>query len=90
MSVFHRVDDLDSMPVGRLVPLMVRLPIYDGAVRFATQNEHTEQTAQGPQDTQPAPSLTADQLQALNTNPLYGPMQGQTVGLFDVVKVPAE
>lgn len=89
MSVFHRVDDIEAIPVSRLVPLMVRLQVYDGAVRFAARQPEVA-SRRNPEPVTSGPALTADQLQALNANPLYGPMQGQTVGLFDVVKVPAE
>lgn len=89
MSVFHRVDDIDSMSMARLVPLMVRLPVYDGAVRFALRNEPGESTSTPHEQVAPSVAPTAHQLQAMNSNPLYGPMQGQMVGMFDVVTVPA-
>lgn len=92
MSVFHRVDDIEQIPVARLVPLMVRLPLYGGAVRFAAQHGDTELPRRAkpePQVSEPASALSADQLQAMNGSALYGPIQGQQVGMFEVVKVPA-
>jgi hypothetical protein len=89
MSVFHRVDDIESIPVARLVPLMVRLPVYDGAVQFAIRNEPERGVETRIEPTEPIQPATTDQLQAMNSNPLYGPMQGQMVGMFDVVTVPA-
>jgi hypothetical protein len=89
MSVFHRVDDIESIPVARLVPLMVRLPVYDGAVRFAIRNEPAELSTPASNEPEPAIAPSADQLQAMNHNPLYGPLSGQMVGMFEVSKVPA-
>jgi len=89
--MFHRVDDLELMAASRAAPLMMRLPVYDGAVRFAVHYDNAPENHEQPSSEPDEPSVapTADQLQAMNTNPLYGPLPGQTVGLFDVVKVPA-
>lgn len=86
MSRYHRVDHIETLPASRLVPLMVRLPVYDGAVAFAIRQEPTQLA---PVEPEPAPALSANQLQAMNSSALYGPMAGQTVGLFEVSTVPA-
>lgn len=33
LSVFHRIDDMDSMPAPRFWSFATRLPFYDGAMR---------------------------------------------------------
>jgi hypothetical protein len=86
MSVFHRVDNLEAMRADRFVALMRRLPIYDGAVRHAAIEASEQVTHEIPE---PAPALSAEQLQRMNSNALYGPMAGQQVGMFEVVQVPA-
>lgn len=43
MSVYHRVDDIMSMPSGRFFKLAKRLPSYQGALYHSiirTQNEN--------------------------------------------------
>lgn len=85
MSRYHRVDHIETLPASRLVRLMVRLPVYGGAVAFTIRQEPTEPAQSAPE---PAPALTANQLQAMNSSALYGPMAGQTVGLFEVTTVP--
>ncbi|MFB9924876.1 hypothetical protein ACFORO_25910 [Amycolatopsis halotolerans] len=93
MSVFHRVDELDQLPVSVFLPRMVRLPVYDGAVRHALRLE-AEGTAgssefvpgqAGYQDE--APSVIAhsrDQLAALNQTREYGPRGVNEAGVFDL------
>ncbi|MEV8610112.1 hypothetical protein AB0383_19670 [Amycolatopsis sp. NPDC051373] len=90
MSVFHRVDELDQLPAAVFLPRMVRLPVYDGAVRHAlrcdAEQPPTARTAPAPRQ---APSVTAHsraELAALNQSSLYGPLPaaGQAVGIFDM------
>lgn len=39
MSVFHRVDDIESLPAPRFWSFASRLPCYDGAVRAMARIE---------------------------------------------------
>lgn len=40
MSVFHRVDDIYSMPGPRFFRLAARLPAYEGVMRLRLMEEH--------------------------------------------------
>ncbi|WP_328448989.1 hypothetical protein [Amycolatopsis sp. NBC_00438] len=93
MSVFHRVDELDQLPAAVFLPRMVRLALYDGAVRHAMRRA-AEQPAAAPQT--PAQSVrpaavpaapvrahTADELKALNRTREYGPLGVNQAGVFD-------
>jgi hypothetical protein len=87
MSVFHRVDELDALPAAVFLPRMVRLPLYDGAVRHALRREAEQPTPTPARATRPAEPVeahTRDQLAAMNQTREYGPMAGQSVGVFDV------
>lgn len=57
LSVFHRVDDMDSMPALRFLAFVERLAHYDGAIRHgaivAGRQEHTTEQ-------QPAPTAEDD------------------------------
>ncbi|MET8848048.1 hypothetical protein [Amycolatopsis sp. NPDC004625] len=89
MSVFHRVDDMDDLPAALFFPRMYRLPLFDGAVRFALMNEaRDEQVTRRPQPADsPQPAMTAysrDDLAALNNTKPYGPMGVNQAGVFDL------
>lgn len=51
MSVFHRVDDIWSMPAARFFKLAWRLPAYRGAVRERILREQRDED-----DAAPAPA----------------------------------
>jgi hypothetical protein len=53
MSVFHRVDDVDTMPAHRFWSFASRLPFYDGAVRAMAR------TALAPEPATPAQAAPA-------------------------------
>lgn len=78
MSVFHRVDDIDEMPVAELVPRMVRLVRYGGAVAFAFQ-----QGSSAPAENRPATPKAelADISEAMTRDPLF-------MNLGTIAKVP--
>ncbi|WP_410644495.1 hypothetical protein [Amycolatopsis sp. lyj-346] len=91
MSVFHRVDELDQLPAAVFLPRMVRLALYDGAVRHAMRRAaERPQPAPTPAPQQsgqaePAPvrAHTADELKALNQTREYGPLGVNQAGVFD-------
>ncbi len=89
MSVFHRVDELDQLPVSVFLPRMVRLPLYDGAVRHALrlEAEQPAATVHEAVGTPEAVSVTAhsrDQLAALNQTREFGPRGVNEAGVFDL------
>lgn len=57
LSVFHRVDDMDSMPAHRFWSYATRLPFYDGAVRAMTR------ASAGSQPAAPAAPVPAEPLE---------------------------
>ncbi len=91
MSVFHRIDDLDQVPAAVFFPRMVRLPLYDGAVRNALLRAEPDPAV--PPSPRPAPqpqaspepvrTHTGAELQALNTTREFGPMGVNQAGVFD-------
>jgi len=92
MSVFHRVDELDQLPAAVFLPRMVRLALYDGAVRHAMRRAVERQpepvpalTPQPGQQAEPAPvrAHTTDELKALNQTREYGPLGVNQAGVFD-------
>lgn len=89
MSVFHRVDDIDQLPSAVFWPRVVRLPVYDGAVRFAlleapAPERQAARPAPAEPTSQPKPH-TRGQLAALNGTREYGPLGlNQQVGVFDL------
>ncbi|QKV74535.1 hypothetical protein [Amycolatopsis sp. Hca4] len=91
MSVFHRVDELDELPAAVFLPRMVRLALYDGAVRHAMRRA-VEQPEAIPAPTPPpgqqaesAPvrAHTTDELKALNQTREFGPLGVNQAGVFD-------
>lgn len=89
MSVFHRVDDLDELPAAQFFPRMVRLPVYEGAVRFALLSEpqSPRATPQPAAETHQAPPVNAhsrEELAALNNTRDYGPLGVNQAGVFDL------
>ncbi|MEV6648058.1 hypothetical protein [Amycolatopsis sp. NPDC051371] len=93
MSVFHRVDELDQLPAAVFLPRMVRLALYDGAVRHAMRRavEQPSEPAPVPAPTQPGQAAepapirahTANELKALNQTREYGPLGVNQAGVFD-------
>lgn len=92
MSVFHRIDELDQAPAAVFFPRMVRLAIYDGAVRHALLREETRPPAPPPvspgpevahEGPEPVRAHTIDELKALNQTREYGPLGVNQAGLFD-------
>ncbi len=89
MSVFHRVDEMDQLPAAVFLPRMVRLALYDGAVRHAMRRvvEQQSEPSSVPTPTQPGPAPvrahTADELKALNQTREYGPLGVNQAGVFD-------
>ncbi|MFI9454461.1 hypothetical protein [Amycolatopsis sp. NPDC052450] len=91
MSVFHRVDELDQLPASVFLPRMVRLALYDGAVRHALHRDAERPAMPAPQaetraaDAPPEPvrAHTADELKALNKTREYGPLGVNQAGVFD-------
>ncbi|MGW4129497.1 hypothetical protein [Amycolatopsis japonica] len=88
MSVFHRIDDLDQAAAAVFLPRMVRLPIYDGAVRHAMQralDQPAPAAVEAPAREEPAPvrAHTTDELKALNQSREYGPLGVNQAGVFD-------
>lgn len=45
MSVFHRIDDIRSMPAPRFVSFALRLPAYKGVLRALFEAERAEEEA---------------------------------------------
>jgi len=43
--VFHRVDDMESMPARRFLAFVARLPHYDGAIRHAAADDQAIATS---------------------------------------------
>lgn len=86
MSVFHRVDELDQLPVSVFLPRMARLPLYDGAVRHALrlEAEKPAQPAAGGTQPEPVTAHSRDQLAALNQTREYGPRGVNEAGVFDL------
>lgn len=95
MSVFHRVDSLDQLPAAVFLPRMVRLPLYDGAVRFAIAADAPALERAAPREQAPTPAAgeavqaptphTHEQLAALNQTREYGPLGlSQQVGIFEI------
>jgi hypothetical protein len=89
MSVFHRVDDVDDIPAALFFPRMFRLPLFDGAVRFALMSEARDGPATRPSQStdSPPPAVTAysrDDLAALNNTRLYGALGVNEAGVFDL------
>lgn len=94
MSVFHRIDRLNQIPLVTFLPLMVRLRRYDGAVRHAYDVEleaaFTAPTQPSPSNAPEAPPVqpkphTRDELAAMNRTREYGPLGlNQQVGVFDL------
>lgn len=87
MSVFHRVDELDQLPAAVFLPRMVRLPLYDGAVRHALRLE--AETSAPPADAGTAPyepttAHSRERLAALNQTREYGPRGVNEAGVFDL------
>ncbi len=83
MSVFHRVDDLDQLPAAVFLPRMVRLPLYDGAVRHALRLEAERPApAAEPVDEQPAQEPVA-MVTAHNQSREFAPMGVNQAGVFD-------
>ncbi len=88
MSVFHRIDNLDQVPAVVFLPRMVRLPVYDGAVRYAMQRaaeQPSPAAVETPPHSEPAPvrTHTTDELKALNQSREYGPLGVNQAGVFD-------
>jgi len=92
MSVFHRVDDIDAVPVSVFLPRMARLAIYDGAVRFALRSRPATLAPRptvpprADSDT-PVPPVTphsATQLKAMNRSREYGPLGVNQAGVFQI------
>lgn len=84
-SVFHRVDDLETLPATRFVMYLHRLHAYSGSVQLALRELVVDAPAS--QSMEPE-APTAGQLAALNTTALYGPVRGEAeVGLFDTATV---
>lgn len=90
MSVLHRVDDLDSVPADVFLPRMVRLALYEGAIRFRLQAESAKSSAASSEpaegEPQPQPTAhTAEEFKALNKSKEYGPLGlHQRTGVFDL------
>lgn len=42
LSVFHRMDDPESAPAARVVPLIERLVAYDGALKLTAMKQQEE------------------------------------------------
>lgn len=55
MSVFHRIDDVDTMPAHRFWSFASRLPFYDGAVRAMSRTALTPEPA-SPAQAAPVPT----------------------------------
>jgi hypothetical protein len=97
LSVFHRIDDLDSLDAARFTSLVTRLPVYDGAVRHAMRRdlEQRETAAQRPAQRTPAPAVAESQpvkstphssahFAALNKTREFGPLGVNQAGVFDL------
>lgn len=92
LSVFHRVDDMESMPARRFWPLVQRLYCYSGAVAATTRQraaerepaqaqvlvEQSEPSAASPPIDPMAPVVGTDpeSIAALHAHPLYGDIPG--------------
>lgn len=77
------------MDADRFVAFASRLPLYDGAVRFALREQPETGRAEPPRVAVEAEASSAASLAALNHSELYGPLPGrdEAVGLFDVAVV---
>jgi hypothetical protein len=87
MSVFHRVDGLDDLPAAQFFPRMVRLPFYDGAVRFALVQDAASPAPAPAAPISQAPPVQAhgrDDFAVLNNTELYGPMGVNQAAVFDL------
>ncbi|WP_329064878.1 hypothetical protein [Amycolatopsis sp. NBC_01480] len=78
-SVYHRVDEIDSMTADRFLAYLRRLPVYGGAVAFLIQQE--QQRAAQPQQSVSQPQ-TQDVAELMRTDPLF-------MGMGTAVTVPA-
>jgi hypothetical protein len=89
MSRFHRVEAIESMRSDRLMEYAVRLSAYDGVVASRLRQEvvsgdELSSPSSGPPIDQIAANPSPQELMALNNTALYGPLQGEEVGLFNV------
>lgn len=58
-SVFHRVDDIESLSAERFFAFAERLMAYEGAVRFTAQTEERESQRQYSPTPNASPSASA-------------------------------
>lgn len=85
--MFHRVDDMESMPASRFWTFVERLAYYDGAVAGSLRLQASGR-AEAPADPESDPETAAlpidpmapiaapDQMDALHAHPLYGDIPG--------------
>jgi hypothetical protein len=89
MSVFHRVDDMEILPVTRFLSFAFRLPHYQGAMRNVALSEMVPPETEGAAPSSPSSGrLTNDDVVATNVDlmavhPVWG-----AVGSFS--KAPLE
>ena len=83
--MFHRVDDMESMPAHRFWCFVERLPYYDGAVAGSLRQVLAARDPAPPTEPEPtaaplmdpsAPIAAPDQLDALHAHPLFGDIPG--------------
>jgi hypothetical protein len=80
--VFHRVDDMESMPAQRFWRFAERLAYYDGAMAgslrlmAAERPEPVPESSAAPPIDPMAPVASPDQMEALHAHPLYGDIPG--------------
>jgi hypothetical protein len=88
MSRFHRIDDVEAMRSDRLMEFASRLAAYDGVVANRVRREANSAEYEEAPDAVPVEQIAANpspqELMALNNTALYGPLQGEEVGLFNV------